>query len=236
MNSKADLYLQKAAINCMLLGGVSLSSVINIVSWKYIPLGEAWLLSPVLGCFALCGQLVFQTVGLAGMLAFLHISFLNSATLTEQNILLSTTMWQNSIEIFPPLRMLRGSATLLFLAYLLIGLGMVVFGLSLDGYALFGNLNFDAFLQTREVALLMKSHVLEWSSGFLGVALGIILMVLWGLARKFQRALELATDDQMTIDALDKLTTLELYLGRRSKAEGYSLRLIALAEKIYMAQ
>jgi hypothetical protein len=224
MDSRAELSLQNGAMKSYFVGMLSWELFATLYTWKYIPLNYFGL-----------DALVTLIVTLGFSVYLLCSGVLN---ISQHRLDASKALWRYVIDAFPMLRLLRGVPRCMNFFVLAMGVWMIFSSLRFEYYTFIAGMTPAAVLQTPE-CIFMQSCLTETVIIPLGsVALAGLLTqfaVLAKLSRRWQRTVQLSGNDQNTLDALDKLTTLELWHGKTAKADSYSIRLIAVAEKMHAA-
>jgi hypothetical protein len=223
MTSKAVQLVHTLAVTAVCTGSLNAFFLVAALSWKYQFFGTGWFRGPELGI---------------GLMISCAILFRPSIWKIRQcDLTFGSIIWKHATDSFQALRILRGSTALVYLFAMAFGLGMIAFSLRMDFYIFVMNMNLHNFCHTREY-IFYYSYI-EPMLEMLPVVLIIVAvshdLVLAPIARKWELIVESSMHDQMTLDAIDKLTTLALYQGKLEKADRYSLLLLKLAEKTHSA-
>jgi hypothetical protein len=218
MNRKTELFFHDVMFKGNALGGLFLS-IFMICFFNRISLDHRGLCaSPLLG------------VLLAGL--FGYLLFTDVLKLGEQRLDLNKAIWRYSLDAFPVLSLLKGSYRVFMLGSLAFSAEIIRLSVQLIHCVLFEASPVKPCLKIMESSILYgwtsPGGELLFACGAIGLAVYFSTTI--GLVSKWQKALKTASDDQATIEALDKLTSIELYLGHLVKADNYSLRLLNLAE------
>jgi len=219
MISKADVTMLNFSVKGFGISFLVFSLSFTALAWKCHFLESMWWLT--LG------------IGLTGIVL---LGLSRSIAMTEDQLNLSNAVWQYSAEAFPMLRIIGGCFKGLAFSCLALSFAMIILSIRI-GYNVLESVDLHAFLETTESAFFTSSvepkiAVVLGINIVLMILLTVLAALLTTLSRRWQRVIQLSTNDQTTMDALDKLTTLELCNKKIYKADAYSLSLLKLAEKM----
>jgi hypothetical protein len=221
MNSRISSLICSVVMRIAYLFCVSAALVFTIVSWKYFPDAMGYFIPLKWQCLSLLPVVIYTAYRAWGDLAPLRI---------EPRM----RTWQSCAEAFAHSRLLKTSFEFLLMPILIIVTCLFFVTFRLLYYVV---------TSTHPSTMYESFERRVFDHGF-WIMLAQFLMILAIVVthrfafipfhcRKWQYVLESSTNDQTSLDALDKLIRLELFCRKIESANEYSVRLLSLAEKMH---
>ncbi|MDP3506445.1 MAG: hypothetical protein Q8T09_00515 [Candidatus Melainabacteria bacterium] len=161
--------------------------------------------------------------------------WLNSNSVSQRYLELSEATWQNTITAFPLLKNFGHTWTTACMINLLVGVLLIYIAIHINFY-----LMSVAFFSPTDLFKSVEASIVKSSLVQVGSIFAAAFVVLpWFVAhralptllsRKWLRSFHQSPDYKTAIEALDKLITLELWMGHTATADKYSLQLLELVD------
>jgi hypothetical protein len=224
MRTKAELLLYNAASKSLLLGGLTWSTFLVLLSWESHLIQSDFLATVPITC-------------LMGVFMYLIMSPL--LTIERQQFELAKMVWQSRSEDYLLLKLVGGIDLPFRLFCLLSGTVTTLFSL-LSIYFLFTNsspvipiVSGTAFSL---LVIILRAAANSW------VLVGVAILLAAGVAgdmilmrklyHRLQCLAETSEEEELRFNSLNKLITIELYRRRFTQANHYGVKLLSMAESM----